>query len=288
MTEAGQQGPETRIRKLKQHAQDIRREIVTMVHAAQSGHCGGSLSATDIVAALYFDLMKIDPARPRMPERDRFVLSKGHACPVLYAALALRGYFPVQELSSLRRNASRLQGHPVSTYLPGVDVTAGSLGMGFAQSIGLALEAKMTGAQYRIYALLGDGELNEGLVWEAASSASKFGLDNLVAIIDRNNLQNDGKADDVMPMEPIDRKFEAFNWRVLSIDGHDMAAVVQALETAGKPSGKPTCIIARTIKGKGVSFMEDQREWHGKPPSDAEFTQACKEIEGTKTEGGSR
>jgi transketolase len=291
MTEAVRQAPDARIRKLQEHARDIRREIVTMVHTAQSGHCGGSLSASDIVAALYFDLMKVDPARPRMPGRDRFVLSKGHACPVLYAALALRGYFPVAELSTLRKNASRLQGHPVSTYLPGLDATSGSLGMGFAQAIGMALEAKMTGAQYRVYSLLGDGELNEGLVWEAASSAAKFGLDNLIAIIDRNNLQNDGKADDVMPMEPIDRKFEAFNWRVLTIDGHDMAAVVQALETASKPSGKPTCIIARTIKGKGVSFMEDQREWHGKPPSDTEFTQACTEIGdalpiGTVQEGG--
>jgi transketolase len=286
MTDAVQQAQETRIRQLKEHARDIRREVVTMVHTAQSGHCGGSLSASDIVAALYFDLMKIDPARPRMPDRDRFVLSKGHACPVLYAALALRGYFPVQELSTLRKNASRLQGHPVSTYLPGLDATSGSLGMGFAQAIGMALEAKMTGAPYKVYSLLGDGELNEGLVWEAASSAAKFGLDNLVAIVDRNNLQNDGKADDVMPMEPIDRKFEAFNWRVLTVDGHDMAAVVQALETAAKPCGKPTCIVARTIKGKGVSFMEDQREWHGKPPSDAEFTQACTEIEGAPMEGG--
>ena len=274
--------PETadRIARLEEHARDIRRAIVTMVHTAQSGHCGGSLSATDIVAALYFDIMNIDPARPRMPGRDRFVLSKGHACPVLYAALALRGYFPEEELSTLRKNSSRLQGHPVSTYLPGVDATAGSLGMGFAQSVGMALEAKMTGAPYTMYTLLGDGELNEGLVWEAAASAAKFKLDNLVAIVDRNNLQNDGRADDIMPMEPIDRKFEAFNWRVITVDGHDMKAVVAALESAHARLGKPTCIIAKTVKGKGVSFMEDKREWHGKPPSDDELVTACKEIEG--------
>lgn len=285
MTQVVKQAPDKRIQKLKNHARDIRREIVTMVHTAQSGHCGGSLSASDIVAALYFDRMNIDPARPRMPDRDRFVLSKGHACPVLYAALALRGYFPVEELSTLRKNASRLQGHPVSTYLPGLDATSGSLGMGFAQAVGMALEAKMTGASYRVYSLLGDGELNEGLVWEAASSAAKFGLDKLIAIVDRNMLQNDGRADEVMPMEPIDRKFEAFNWRVLTIDGHDMAAIVRALEDAALASGKPTCVIARTIKGKGVSFMEDQREWHGKAPSDAEFTQACSELDFAETEG---
>jgi len=269
-----------RIARLEERARDIRRAIVTMVHTAQSGHCGGSLSATDIVTALYFDIMNIDPARPRMPGRDRFVLSKGHACPVLYAALALRGYFPEEELSTLRKNSSRLQGHPVSTYLPGIDATAGSLGMGFAQSVGMALEAKMTKAPYTVYALLGDGELNEGLVWEAAASAAKFKLDNLVAIVDRNNLQNDGRADDIMPMEPIDKKFEAFNWRVITIDGHDMKAVVAALESARARLGKPTCIIAKTTKGKGVSFMEDKREWHGKPPSDDELVTACKEIEG--------
>lgn len=269
-----------RIARLEERARDIRHAIVTMVHTAQSGHCGGSLSASDIVAALYFDIMYVDPARPRMPGRDRFVLSKGHACPVLYAALALRGYFPEEELATLRKNSSRLQGHPVSTYLPGIDATAGSLGMGFAQSVGMALEAKMTKAPYTVYTLLGDGELNEGLVWEAAGSAAKFKLDNLVAIIDRNNLQNDGRSDDIMPMEPIDKKFEAFNWRVITVDGHDMKAVVAALESAGARLGKPTCIIARTVKGKGVSFMEDKREWHGKAPSDGELATACKDIAG--------
>jgi transketolase len=280
MTERPGSEHKDRITALEAHARDIRREIVSMVHTAQSGHCGGSLSAADIVAALYFDIMRLDPADPRLPDRDRFVLSKGHACPVLYAALALRGYFPVAELGTLRKNSSKLQGHPVATYLPGIEATSGSLGMGFAQAIGMALEAKMTGAAYTVYTMLGDGELNEGLVWEAASSAAKFGLDNLVAIIDRNNLQNDGWSDDIMPMEPIDRKFEAFNWRVVTIDGHDMAAILASLESARKRDGKPLCIIARTVKGKGVSFMEDKREWHGKPPSDAEYSQACAEIEG--------
>ncbi len=280
MTTSTHDGPGERVRRLEGHARDLRRAIVSMVHTAQSGHCGGSLSAADIVSALYFDLMHIDPAQPRMPGRDRFVLSKGHACPVLYGALALRGYFPVEELGTLRKNDSRLQGHPVSTYLPGVDATAGSLGLGFGQAVGMALEGRMLKAEYFVYALLGDGELNEGVVWEAASTASKYGLERLIAIVDRNNLQNDGKADDIMPMEPIDKKFEAFNWRVLRVDGHDMAAVLAALEEARKPTGRPTCIIARTVKGKGVSFMEDKREWHGKPPSDDEFSIACKDIEG--------
>lgn len=280
MTERTGPAEKERITALQSHARDIRRHIVSMVHTAQSGHCGGSLSAADIVAALYFDIMRLDPANPRLPDRDRFVLSKGHACPVLYAALALRGYFPVAELGTLRKNSSRLQGHPVAPYLPGIEATSGSLGMGFAQAIGMALEAKMTGATYTVYSMLGDGELDEGLVWEAASSAAKFKLDNLVAIIDRNNLQNDGKADDIMPMEPIDKKFEAFNWRVVTIDGHDMAAILEALESERNRDGTPLCIIARTIKGKGVSFMEDKREWHGKPPSDTEHSQACAEIEG--------
>lgn len=262
------------------HAKEIRRAIVSMVHHAQSGHCGGSLSAADIVAALYFDIMRVDPRRPGMPDRDRFVLSKGHAGPVLYAALALRGYFPPEELMTLRQNDSRLQGHPVSSYLPGVDATTGSLGMGFAQAVGMALEARLCGSGHRVFTLLGDGELNEGVVWETCGTAAKYKLDRLIAVVDRNNLQNDGKADDVMPMEPIDRKFEAFNWRVIKIDGHDTAAVLTALEEASIPAGRPTCIIARTIKGKGVSFMEDRREWHGKPPSDDELARACKEIEG--------
>jgi transketolase len=270
-----------RVTRLESVAREMRYRIVDMVHDAESGHCGGSLSSADIVAALYFDIMKVDPARPRWKDRDRFVLSKGHACPVWYTALALRGYFPVEELRTLRRNDSRLQGHPVATYLPGIDATAGSLGVGFGQAIGMALEGKLLGADYKVWSVLGDGEINEGIVWEAASSAAKYRLDNLVAIIDRNNLQNDGTGDQIMPMEPIDGKFRAFNWEVLTMDAHDMADVLLTLRKAASlRGGKPVCIIAKSVKGKGVSFMENKREWHGKPPSDDQYRQACDEING--------
>lgn len=280
MTNAKARTLDERAALLEKTAKEVRLRIVEMVHGAQSGHCGGSLSSADFVTALYFDLMKVDPARPRMPDRDRFVLSKGHACPVWYAALALRGYFPVEELATLRRNDSRLQGHPVATYLPGIDATAGSLGLGFGQAVGMALDGKLSGRSGTVYAVLGDGELDEGVVWEAAAQAAKYRLDNLVAIVDRNNLQNDGRADDVLPMEPIDAKFAAFNWRVLKMDGHDMRRILATLESARERTGKPTCVIARTVKGKGVSFMEDKREWHGKPPSDEERRRACEDIEG--------
>ncbi|GAB1483323.1 transketolase [Treponema sp.] len=281
MTDIARVSLAERVLRLEGIAKDMRYRIVDMVHDAQSGHCGGSLSASDIVAALYFDIMKVDPARPRWADRDRFVLSKGHACPVWYSALALRGYFPVEELRTLRRNDSRLQGHPVATYLPGIDATAGSLGIGFGQAIGMALEGKLLKKDYKVWAILGDGEINEGIVWEAANSAAKFKLDNLVAIVDRNNLQNDGTADDIMPMEPIDAKFRAFNWEVMTMDAHDMADVLLTLEKANAMrTGKPVCIIAKSIKGKGVSFMENKREWHGKPPSDEQYRQACEEIAG--------
>lgn len=280
MTNTSPRSLDERAAYLESKAREVRRAIVEMVHSAQSGHCGGSLSAADFVTALYFDLMDIDPAEPRKPGRDRFVLSKGHACPVWYAALALRGYFPVEELSTLRRNDSRLQGHPVATYLPGVDATSGSLGLGFGQALGMALDTRLSGRNNTVYAVLGDGELDEGVVWETAAQAAKYRLDNLVAIVDRNNLQNDGRADDILPMEPIDKKFEAFNWRVLKMDGHDMRQILSTLEHARERTGKPTCVIARTVKGKGVSFMEDKREWHGKPPSDEERRRACEEIEG--------
>lgn len=280
MTTSNARSLDERAAYLETKAREVRKAIVEMVHSAQSGHCGGSLSAADFVTALYFDLMDIDPAEPRKPGRDRFILSKGHACPVWYAALALRGYFPTEELSTLRRNDSRLQGHPVATYLPGIDATSGSLGLGFGQALGMALDARLSGRKNTVYAVLGDGELNEGVVWETAAQAAKYRLDNLVAVVDRNNLQNDGRADVIMPMEPIDKKFEAFNWRVLEMDGHDMRQVLSTLEKARERSGRPTCVIARTIKGKGVSFMEDKREWHGKPPSDEERRRACEEIEG--------
>jgi transketolase len=270
-----------RVERLQKIAKDMRYRIVDMVHDAQSGHCGGSLSASDFVAALYFDVMDVDPARPRWADRDRFILSKGHACPVWYAALALRGYFPVEELRTLRRNDSRLQGHPVATYLPGIDATAGSLGVGFGQAVGMALEGRMLKKAYKVFAVLGDGEINEGIVWEAAAQAAKYGLENLVAVLDRNNLQNDGAADDILPMEPIDGKFRAFNWEVLTMDAHDMEEVLLTLLKAkAMRTGKPILIIAKSIKGKGVSFMENKREWHGKPPSDEQYKQACEEIGG--------
>ncbi len=270
---------EARLLKLRQMAQQVRFHVVDMVHHVQSGHIGGSLSAAEILTALYFDIMNIDPDNPKRPDRDRMLMSKGHACPVLYASLALRGFFPVEELRTLRQFESRLQGHPVIK-TPGVDMTTGSLGIGFGVAVGMAMEAKLSGASYNVYALLGDGELNEGVVWEAASAAQKYRLDNLVAIIDRNNLQNDGVSDTIMPMEPIDRKFEAFNWEVRRINGHDMQQVLQTLEEARDFRGKPFCIVADTVKGKGVSFMENQRSWHGSPPNDEQYRQAVSEIQG--------
>jgi len=268
---------------LQEKAKEVRLRIVKMIHKAQSGHPGGSLSAADIMTALYFEILRVDPNRPKWPDRDRFVLSKGHSCPVWYTCLALRGFFPVEELDTLRQFGSRLQGHPVSTKTPGVDATTGSLGIGFAQSIGMALEGKMLKKEYKVYAVLGDGEMQEGVVWEAASSARKYKLDNLVAIVDNNGLQNDGNTDRIMPVEPLDKKFEAFGWTVKRINGHDMAQVLSALQEAKAHRGTPFCIIAQTVKGKGVSFMENVRGWHGKPPSDAELEQAIKELKGELT-----
>jgi transketolase len=277
MSQTASVAHETRLRKLRETAREVRYNVVDMVHHVQSGHIGGSLSAAEVLTALYFDIMRIDPQNPDWPDRDRFLMSKGHACPVLYAGLALRGFFPLEELRTLRQFESRLQGHPVIK-TPGVDMTTGSLGIGFGVAVGMALEAKLGGKDYNVYALLGDGELNEGVVWEASSTAQKFHLDNLVAIVDRNNLQNDGVADTIMPMEPIVGKFEAFNWEVRRIDGHDMQQVLATLEEARDFHGKPFCIVADTVKGKGVSFMENQRGWHGSAPTDEQYHQAVKEI----------
>ena len=272
-----------RVALLKERAKEVRFRIIEMIHIAQSGHPGGSLSAADIVTALYFDIMNVDPKKPKAKDRDRFVLSKGHACPVWYASLALRGYFPLKELKTLRRFESILQGHPVSGKTPGVDATTGSLGIGFAQAVGMALEGKMENKDYKVYAVLGDGEAQEGIVWEAAASANKFKLDNLVAVVDNNGLQNDGFSKDIMPVEPLDKKFEAFGWTVKRINGHVMEEVLAALDEAKAHKGTPFCIIAQTVKGRGVSFMENVRGWHGKPPSDKEFEQAVREIrEGLK------
>lgn len=255
---------------LVQRATSIRRHIVAMVTEAQSGHPGGSLSAADILALLYFKVMNVDAAKAADPERDRFVLSKGHAAPVLYAALAEKGYFPVAELLSLRQINSRLQGHPSVKDLPGIDMSTGSLGQGLSAANGMALAARLDGSSRRVYALLGDGELEEGMVWEAAMFASHYGLDNLTAFVDFNGLQIDGPVDKVLSPLPIDKKFEAFGWHVLAVNGHDMQGLYKAVEVAKAVKGKPTVIIAKTVKGKGVCQMENVVDWHGKAPTEEE------------------
>jgi len=272
---------ESRIAFLEGKAKEVRKEIVKMIHASQSGHPGGALSAADIVSALYFDLMNIRPKEPRWPDRDRFVISKGHACPVVYAVLGMLGYFPKKELGTLRRFESILQGHPDMRKTPGIDMTTGSLGQGLSMALGMALEGKMLKKSYKVYVLLGDGEIQEGQVWEAAASAAARRMDNLIAVVDNNHLQMDGHTDTILPMGSIEQKFRAFNWEVLSIDGHNMREVLLSLELArGSSRGRPVCIVADTIKGKGVSYMEDIREWHGKAPNTAQYQQAMKELEG--------
>ena len=261
-------------------ASRVRVDIVKAVHSAGSGHPGGSLSAADIVTALYFKEMNIDPANPAMEGRDKFVLSKGHAAPVQYAALAERGYFPVEDLLTLRKMGSYLQGHPNRDKVPGIEMSTGSLGQGFSVCVGMALANKMDNDPGRIYALLGDGELQEGLIWEAAMAAGHYKLDNLVAIVDWNGLQIDGNNDDVITVKPIDEKFEAFGFNVIVIDGHNFEEIFAAFDAARACKGKPTAIIARTHKGQGVSFMADQAGWHGKAPSADEAQQAVAELGG--------
>ncbi len=256
------------VTKLKEMAQTIRQDIVRAVYCAGSGHPGGSLSCADIMTALYFNEMNIDPADPEMPGRDRFVLSKGHAAPAQYAAMAERGYFPVEELKTLRKMGSRLQGHPSMHKLPGIEISTGSLGQGISAAVGMAIAGKLDGSASRVYSILGDGELQEGMVWEAAMAAAHYKLDNLCAVVDNNGLQIDGKNDDVMTVKPVDEKFKAFGWNVICIDGHDMQQIVDAFAAARQCKGKPTVIIAKTVKGKGVSFMENQAGWHGKAPSE--------------------
>ncbi|MEG6523071.1 transketolase [Desulfotomaculum sp. 1211_IL3151] len=269
---------EEKIRDLQQRAKAMRRHIITMLGEAGSGHPGGSLSAADIVSVLYFDTMKLDPEKPDWPERDRFVLSKGHAAPVLYAALAEKGFFPKEELMTLRKLGSRLQGHPDMKKLPGVEMSTGSLGQGLSTAIGMALGLRLGGGQQRVYALLGDGEVQEGQIWEAAMAASHFKLDNLTAFLDYNNLQIDGPVDVVMDVAPLNDKWRSFGWHILQIDGHDMAQILQALKEAQATKGKPTMIIAKTIKGKGVSFMENQVGWHGNAPKPEQVEQALQEL----------
>lgn len=265
--------------ELKKHANDVRKGIIEAVHGAKAGHPGGSLSAADIFTYLYFEEMNINPADPRMEGRDRFVLSKGHTAPGLYSALANRGYFPVDDLPTLRHLGSYLQGHPCLQHVPGVDMSSGSLGQGISAAVGMALGARLSGKDFRVYTLLGDGEIEEGQVWEAAMSAAKYHLDNLCAVVDINGLQIDGTTDDVMPSEPLDKKFEAFNWNVLKVDGHDFAAIAAAFETAKTVKGKPTVILAKTVKGKGVSFMEGDAGWHGKAPNAEQYEKAHAELE---------
>ena len=266
------------IKELKEMARVIRRDIVEMIGEAKSGHPGGSLSAADIVTYLYFSEMNIDPLEPKWKERDRFVLSKGHAAPVLYAALAHRGFFPKESLFTLRKFGSNLQGHPDMNKVPGVDMSTGSLGTGISAAVGMALAGKVDKASYRIFALLGDGELQEGQVWEAAMAAAHYKLDNLIAFVDNTGLQIDGNVEDVMSPAPIGAKFAAFGWFVQEIDGHDFQAIADALKAAKEHKGQPSVIIAHTIKGKGVSFMENQASWHGSAPSAEQVAIAKEEL----------
>ena len=266
--------------QLQQIARTVRQDIIRQVYCAGSGHPGGSLSAADLLTALYFSEMRIDPAMPDMAGRDRFVLSKGHAAPALYACLAERGFFPKEDLVTLRKIGSRLQGHPSMKMLPGVEMSTGSLGQGISAAVGMALAGKLDESSGRIYTLLGDGELQEGIVWEAAMAAAHYKLDNLCAIVDHNGLQIDGRNEDVMNVMPIAEKFAVFGWNVLEIDGHDFEQILDALEMARKCKGMPTVIVAETVKGKGVSFMEGQAGWHGKAPNEEQAKQAMAELGG--------
>ena len=265
--------------ELMKTANELRKGIVTAVHSAKSGHPGGSLSAADIYTYLYFEEMNIDPKEPKKADRDRFVLSKGHTAPCYYFSLAPSGFFPVEDLTTLRKVGSYLQGHPDMKHIPGVDMSSGSLGQGISAAVGMAISAKLSDDDYRVYTLLGDGEIQEGQVWEASMLAGHRKLDNLVVIVDNNNLQIDGKITDVNSPYPIDKKFEAFNFHVINIDGNDFDQIEAAFKEARETKGMPTAIIAKTIKGKGVSFMEDQAGWHGKAPNDEQYAQAMEELE---------
>ena len=265
--------------ELKKRANDVRKGIVTAVHSAKAGHPGGSLSAADMYTFLYFEEMNIDPANPKKAVRDRFVLSKGHTAPGLYSTLANRGYFPVEDLKTLRKLGSYLQGHPCMQHIPGVDMSSGSLGQGISAAVGMALGAKMDNKDFRVYTLLGDGEIQEGQVWEAAMFAGHRQLDNLVVIVDNNGLQIDGAIDEVCSPYPIDKKFEAFNFHVINIDAHDFDAIRAALNEAKATKGMPTCIVMHSTKGKGVSFMEGKAGWHGKAPNDEEYAIAMADLD---------
>jgi transketolase len=266
------------VEELEKMAVIIRCDIIDMICTAAAGHPGGSLSAADVVTALYFRIMRLDPQNPDWPDRDRFILSKGHACPVWYAALAERGYFDRSHLKTLRQMGSILQGHPDMRKTPGIDMTAGSLGHGLSAGLGMALSGKLQQKDYHVFVIIGDGESQEGSIWEASMAAPNFKLDNLTAILDYNHLQNDYSVDDIMPIHPAVDKWQAFGWHVLDIDGHNMAQVVAALEEAKSHKGKPTMIVANTVKGKGVSYMENVCEWHGRAPCQEEADQALAEL----------
>lgn len=265
--------------ELKKTANEIRKGIVTAVHSAKSGHPGGSLSAAEIFTYLYFEEMNINPKNPKKPDRDRFVLSKGHVAPGLYSTLANRGFFPIEDLKTLRHTGSYLQGHPDMKHIPGVDMSSGSLGQGLSAAAGMALSAKLSNEDYRVYALMGDGEIEEGQIWEAAMFAGYRKLDNLVAIVDNNNLQIDGAITEVCSPYPIDEKFKAFNFHVITIDAHDFDQIAAAFQEARETKGMPTAIIAKSIKGKGVSYMENSVGWHGAAPNDEQYKTAMEELE---------
>ncbi|MEG0765679.1 MAG: transketolase [Pseudoflavonifractor sp.] len=267
------------IHALAVNATKARLLALEAVHTAASGHIGGSLSAMDMITTLYFHVLRIDPKHPSDPNRDRFVLSKGHCTPALYPVLALRGYFPTEDIKLFRSIDGHYSGHPDMVHVKGVDMSTGSLGQGISAAVGMALAGKVDGKDYRVYSVLGDGEIAEGQVWEAAMSAAKYHLDNLCAVVDVNGLQIDGKTADVMPSEPLDAKFAAFGWHVIKIDGHDYAAIAAAFEEAAATKGQPTMILAKTTKGKGVSFMENDAGWHGKAPNDEQYAAAKAEVQ---------
>lgn len=271
---------EMTVAQLKEQAKIVRKTLLGMIHTAQSGHPGGSLSAADLMTALYFRELNIDPKNPKWDERDRFILSKGHVCPVLYTCLALNGFFDCSVLDTLRKEGSILQGHPDMKRCPGIDISTGSLGQGISTAVGMAIRAKRDHMNYRVFTLVGDGESDEGQVWEAVECAVKYQLDNLVIILDHNGLQNDGTCEEIMPTQNLAKKMEAFGCQVYEIDGHDMQQIVDALDDIRNNNEKrPHCIIAKTIKGKGVSFMENVVKWHGMAPNDQEYAQAIKDIE---------
>lgn len=269
---------EETVRMIEEKAALMRRDIVQMIYTAGSGHPGGSLSATDIIASLYFHLMRHRPLEPEWPDRDRFVLSKGHAAPALYAALAESGYFPITELLNLRKVGQMLQGHPSMRTTPGVDMSTGSLGQGLSAAIGMALAGRIDGRDYTVFAMLGDGEIEEGQIWEAAMFAAHYRVDNLIAFLDKNGLQIDGPTSDVMSSEPLADKWKAFGWHVIEIDGHSIPQILNAVDEARNIKGRPVMIIANTVKGKGVSFMENVVGFHGKAPNEQQYRQAIKEI----------